>query len=58
VKRALEIDEESPSQDVSVKRARVDGLEKEVFLDGVRGRALLGLAIGLGARYIHSLHDH
>jgi hypothetical protein len=51
VKRALEIDEESPAQEVPVKRARVDDLEREVWVDGRRGRALLGLAIGLGARY-------
>jgi len=50
VKRALEIDEESPAQQVNVKRARVDDLEREVWVDGRRGRALLGLAIGLGAR--------
>lgn len=52
VKRALEIDEESPAEQVSIKRARVDDLEKEVWYDNRRGRALLGLAIGLGARYL------
>ena len=51
MKRALEIDEESSAQEVPVKRARVDDLEREVWIDGRRGRALLGLAIGLGARY-------
>lgn len=51
VKRALEIDEESSAQEVPVKRARVDDLEREVWIDGRRGRALLGLAVGLGARY-------
>lgn len=51
MKRALEIDEESPAEEVPVKRARVDDLEREVWVDGRRGRALLGLAIGLGARY-------
>ena len=51
VKRALEIDEESPGEEATVKRARVDDLEKEVWYDNRRGRALLGLAIGLGARY-------
>lgn len=51
VKRALEIDEQSPVQEVPVKRVRVDDLEREVWVDGRRGRALLGLAIGLGARY-------
>ena len=50
VKRALEIDEDSPAQEVNVKRARVDDFEREVWVDGRRGRALLGLAIGLGAR--------
>jgi hypothetical protein len=50
VKRALEIDEESPAQGVVVKRARVDELERDVWYDNRRGRALLGLAIGLGAR--------
>ena len=34
-----------------MKRAKVEDLEKEVWVDGRRGRALLGLAIGLGARY-------
>ena len=53
VKRALEIDEDSPAQGVVVKRARVDELEREVWYDNRRGRALLGLAIGLGARYPH-----
>jgi hypothetical protein len=52
VKRALEIDEESPADEVPVKRARVDDLERAVWVDGRRGRALLGLAIGLGARYL------
>jgi hypothetical protein len=55
VKRALEIDEESPAQGVVVKRARVDELEREVWYDNRRGRALLGLAIGLGARYTFPL---
>lgn len=54
VKRALEIDEQeaTPREEVPVKRARVDELEREVWVDGRRGRALLGLAIGLGARYV------
>ena len=51
VKRALEIDEQSPAQEVPVKRVKVDDLEREVWVDGRRGRALLGLAIGLGVRY-------
>lgn len=56
VKRALEIDEDSPSQDVSVKRARVGDLENRVLLYGRRGGVVLGLAmvglgIGWGARY-------
>ena len=50
VKRALEIDEKSPTDEAPVKRARVDDLEREVWVDGRRGRALIGLAIGLGAR--------
>src|SRR5205814_10029496 len=54
VKRALEIDPDTelgPEEHVPVKRARVENLEREVWVDGRRGRALLGLAIGLGARY-------
>jgi hypothetical protein len=53
VKRALEIDPQDEREEtaVPVKRARVEELEREVWVDGRRGRALLGLAIGLGARY-------
>ena len=53
VKRALEIDEKDEHEEVPVKRARVENLEREVWLDGRRGRALLGLAIGLGARFLN-----
>jgi len=55
VKRALEIDPQDEREEtaaVPVKRARVEELEREVWVDGRRGRALLGLAIGLGARYV------
>ena len=51
VKRALEISEETNEEEVPVKRVRVEQFEKEVWVDGRRQRALLGLAIGLGARY-------
>jgi len=52
VKRALEIDEAEEGDEVNVKRAKVEDLEKAVWIDERRGRALLGLAIGLGARYL------
>jgi hypothetical protein len=50
VKHKLEVDENSIAEEVQVKRARVDDLEREAWVDGRRGRALIGLAIGLGAR--------
>ena len=49
VKRALEIEEQG-GESLNVKRAKVEDLEKAVWIDERRGRALLGLAIGLGAR--------
>lgn len=51
VKRTLEIDEKDSGEEIHVKRSRVDDLEKQIWYDDRRGRALLGLAIGLGARY-------
>lgn len=52
VKRALDIDEESPAEETTVKRARVDDLEREFWAEGRRGRALLGLAVGLGVSVV------
>ena len=52
MKRALEIDADSPAEETIVKRARVDDLERAVWVDGAKGRALLGLAVGLGVRYV------
>jgi hypothetical protein len=51
VKRTLEIDEKESGEEIHVKRTRVDDLERQIWYDDRRGRALLGLAIGLGARY-------
>jgi hypothetical protein len=51
VKRTLEIDEKDAGEQIPVKRTRVDDLERQIWYDDRRGRALLGLAIGLSARY-------
>ena len=50
-KRAREADEESSADQAPAKRARVDEVGQHGWMDGNRGRALLGLAIGVGARY-------
>lgn len=52
VKRTLEIDEQDSNEEIPVKRTKVDDLEKQIWYDDRRGRALLGLAIGLGVRYV------
>jgi hypothetical protein len=50
-KRALE---EAEGEEGSVKRVRIGDIERQAWIDARRGRALLGLAIGLGARYAFS----
>jgi len=52
VKRTLEIDEKDSGEEIPVKRTRVDDLERQIWYDDRRGRALLGLAIGLGASVV------
>jgi hypothetical protein len=52
VKRALEIDEKDEGEEATVKRSRVDDLEKQVWYGDLRGSALLGIAVGLGVRYL------
>jgi multidrug resistance efflux pump len=48
LKRSLEVEAE---EEGSSKRARVGDGERQAWIDARRGRALLGLAVGLGARY-------
>jgi hypothetical protein len=51
VKRALEIDDKDEGEQIPVKRSRVDELERQVWYDDKIGKALLGIAVGLGVRY-------